>query len=926
MKKKKAGSPKKSPNREPKFLGWKTTDSDEISRRRWRGRTEIFDIENTEPACGHYGTFSVGSSSGSSYAVEIRDLESLQNSCPCRDFEINGLGTCKHIEGVLHRLRESGKRVFASAAKAGSPRVEVFSAGWEADSVSIMWPTEPVAPEIKGRIKRLSEELGGDGAENALSALRDLENANPGALRVSALLDHWVGRHGDKERARQRRERFLRDVEEGRRTLDVLRFPLFPYQRDGMLHLVFGERALLADDMGLGKTVQALAACVLLRELESIERVLVVCPASLKSEWKEQIQGATEGLSSRTVSGRREIRLAQYSEGAFFTLVNYEQIMSDGEDIQKIVNPDVIILDEAQRIKNWRTKTAAAVKSLRSRFAFVLTGTPLENRIDEIYSIVEYLDPKILGPLFRFNRDYYVLDERGRPAGYQNLDILGERVRTVMLRRRKDEVEDELPDRTLNNYFTDMTDEQRKRYEDHESNMVRIAGRAKHRPLTPEEFKRLQLELACMRMTCDTPYILDPHIRDCPKLEELERVLEEMLEDAQRKIIIFSEWVRMLDLVRQRLGDLDVDFALHTGSVPQNRRRAEINRFKQDPTCRLFLSSESGGTGLNLQVASAVINLDLPWNPAKLEQRIARAWRKNQQRSVTVVNLVSRDSIEHRMLYLLEQKQALADAVIDKRGDAKKLDIPTGRKAFLERLEKVLGQETEDASARKDPVETVLSDLRERFGSGLLMAELRQCEGGGKSILAVLENTREETASFDWGEGLAVEFISRENYETIRRLEAAGHLSFSSGRLRILHETREENDQAGRKRDEALRLLEAADRQQRMAKLLAGGGFEAEAVAQAGEIAALALKALSTMVPTNGYSPQDAKEEKTPAEICERLAAETELLPPDLYYKALRLCEPEADGAMGEETPERFSNELTEAEALLEHAREIIAE
>ena len=906
-----------SPEREPKFLGWKTTDTDEIARRQWRGRTEVFDIENSEPAYGRYGTFKVRSSSASVYTVEIRSLSEAENCCPCRDFETNSLGTCKHIEGVLHHLRKGGKRAFNAAAKTGSPRVEIFSSGWDADSVSVKWPKKPVPPGIEEQTGKLARKLSTDGAKRALADLRDLEAANPGLIRVSGILDRWVKRRGEKNLARKRREKFLRDVERGRRTLDVLRFPLFPYQRDGMLHLAFGERALLADDMGLGKTVQALAACVLLRELESIERVLVVSPASLKSEWEEQIRAATEGLSSQVVSGRREIRLDQYAGGAFFTLVNYEQVMSDGDDIQRVVNPDVIILDEAQRIKNWRTKTASAVKRLRSRFAFVLTGTPLENRIDEIYSIIEYLDPKILGPLFRFNRDYYVLDDRGRPAGYKNLDLLSERIRSVMLRRRKDEVEDDLPDRTLNNYFTEMTREQRSRYDDHEYNMMRIAGRAKNRPLSPEEFKRLQLELACMRMTCDTPYILDPRVRDCPKLEELERVLEEILEDGDRKVIVFSEWVRMLDLVRERLGDLDLDFALHTGSVSQDRRRAEINRFKRDPACRLFLSSESGGTGLNLQAASAVINLDLPWNPAKLEQRIARAWRKNQQRSVNVINLVSRDTIEHRMLYLLEQKQAVADAVIDKRGDLKKLDIPTGRRAFLERLEKVLGEKTEDRADRKDPVDTALAALLERFGSRLFLAELRRGEGGGRSILAVLERTADETASLDDGNGLSVEFISRGNYEAVRRLEAAGHLSFSAGCLRVLHETAEkEDDPTERRRQEALRLLEASDRQQRMARLLAGGGFEAEAAAQAKEITELAVKALAAMSPSqNG--------EESPAEICERLC-ETEILPSDLSRRALRLCEP-LEGEEEEDADGGPSKDLAEAEALLEHARGIIA-
>ena len=119
--------------------------------------------------------------------------------------------------------------------------------------------------------------------------------------------------------------------------------------------------------------------------------------------------------------------------------------MTDRRELLETLRPDLVILDEAQRIKNWQTKTANAVKRLDSRYAFVLTGTPLENRIDEIYSIVQFLDPELLGPLFRFNRDFYELDERGRPIGHRNLDVLAERVSSVMLRRRKEDVENELP-------------------------------------------------------------------------------------------------------------------------------------------------------------------------------------------------------------------------------------------------------------------------------------------------------------------------------------------------------------------------------------------------------------------------------------------------------------------------------------------------
>ena len=323
--------------------------------------------------------------------------------------------------------------------------------------------------------------------------------------------------------------------------------------------------------MGLGKTVQAIAACEILAREKGIARVLVVSPTSVKAEWEEQI-ARFASRTTRFVAGLYPERVKIYQDPApaFFTLVNYEQVVRDADLINTHLKPDVVILDEAQRIKNWQTKTARKVKSLSAPHAFVLTGTPLENRIDETYSIVQYLDPEIFGPLFRFNRDFYQLDDRGRPAGYKNLDALHQRLGGVMLRRRKRDVEDELPGRTEKTFFVPMADEQAERYADYEYRARRLASIAERRPLTKEEFDRLQKYLACMRMICDTPAILDPECRVCPKLEELEGVLGELLEEPGRKVIIFSEWVKMLELVRELAREMGFGHAWHTGSVPHS--------------------------------------------------------------------------------------------------------------------------------------------------------------------------------------------------------------------------------------------------------------------------------------------------------------------------------------------------------------------
>ena len=144
-------------------------------------------------------------------------------------------------------------------------------------------------------------------------------------------------------------------------------------------------------------------------------------------------------------------------------------MLADALEVNQRLRPDIVVLDEAQRIKNWSTKTTQAIKRLRSRYAFILTGTPIENRIDELYSLMDFLNPSLLGPLFRFNREYYDLDDRGRPAGYRNLDKLHERIKPHMLRRRKADVETELPERSDRNHFVPLSAEQQGEYDGHES-------------------------------------------------------------------------------------------------------------------------------------------------------------------------------------------------------------------------------------------------------------------------------------------------------------------------------------------------------------------------------------------------------------------------------------------------------------------------
>jgi hypothetical protein len=571
---------------------WRTTDEEEIALRQQRAREEQPNIRNLDRANPIFSQFHVHSRSGMVYQVEIRSIASKRCACTCVDFRTNGLGTCKHVEAVLLYLKARFPKLFTAAKQDESDRIDIV-VDRARESLRIENPAPPFP-------KPIAEMFAGDGVlktgYDPEELVGRLKNFRPSTLWISQEISPWLEQRRRRIEQVSLRRDYEQKVQAGIYPPNETLVPLFPYQREGMLHLAFNERALLADEMGLGKTIQAIAACALLHRLGKAARTLVITPASLKIEWEEQIQRFTR-LPYQIVFGRRSERLRTFQNPPFFTLVNYEQMVRDALDVNRLLQPDVIVLDEAQRIKNWNTKTAQAIKRLKSRFAFVLTGTPIENRIDELYSIVDFLDPNVFGPLFRFNREFYQLDERGRPAEYRNLQQLHERVRPLLLRRRKAEVETELPGRTDRNLFVSLNASQSLAYAVHEASVARLLAQARRRPLTKQENERLMRELAMMRTICDTNYILDPSDRTSPKIDELGKVLEECLSEPDTKVVIFSEWERMLELVRQRLREMKMGFAWHTGSVAQRRRRAEIQMFKGDASCRAFVSTDSGGVG-----------------------------------------------------------------------------------------------------------------------------------------------------------------------------------------------------------------------------------------------------------------------------------------------------------------------------------------
>ncbi len=822
----------------------KTIEEKEIDFRAERAQQTRFRITVLDEVHFPFTDYETVGDTNVRYTVEIRSLSDKINSCNCPDHRVNMLGTCKHIEGTLNFIRAQGKRKFKAHAELGSSRAEIFLHP-KTKEACIQWPQQEVhLDEVRSLLSPYAS-TGQTQLVNPVMGVATLDHTLRGAsqevvskIRLSQHLVDWTARLQQIQDSEDDRKQFLADVEAGKRSLQMLSCNLLPYQEEGMLHLAFQRRAILADEMGLGKTIQAIAACELLRRLNGTRRVLVVTPASLKGEWEEQI-ARFSGLPTLIVRGSRADRLMAYKQDSFFYLVNYEQVRSDHDEIQALMAPDVIVLDEAQRIKNWPSKTSWAVKQVKTSYAFVLTGTPIENRIDEIYSIMQVVDPYILGPLYKFQQDFYQFDERQKPVGYKNLDELHRKLKPVVLRRRKKDVEEQLPERTINNFLVTMDPEQALRYKAYSDQTARLLAILKKRPLNLEEQKKLQRLLACMRMVADTPYILDEECRECPKLRELEEILLEFTLDQDNKLIIFSEWERMLFLVRELVEGLGIDYAWHSGSVSQDQRRQDIKRFKEDPNCRIFLTTDSGSTGLNLQVANVVINLDLPWNPAKLEQRIARAWRKNQVRRVQVINLITENTIEHRMLSMLAQKQAVADVVLDALGDSTEMPLPSASQhAFVDQLEQLIVPQYQITARKKEDKpspEQLKQNILARHSDRIQLLEIRN-----ESVLAVVDKIDPEIrASLSEAVQGAVEVLDLDTFTALRRLVTAGLIQFGTDKQVLfqsdLLQTSQRNHH-GQKLEQATALYKETERKLKMISLLKTGGFIAEALPYAREI------------------------------------------------------------------------------------------
>lgn len=598
------------------------------------------------------------------YKVALRSDDNSLNYCSCYDFKTNQLGTCKHIEAVLMFIRKR-----PSLRKAlNQPYSTTYSS---------MYMEYRGERKIKFRIGTENESeynklfkpyIDKTGCLNA-KGFEEIDMIIQKALQMNASFRCYEDALSHIIQLREKKERksFLAPYFKQNKLPEIrsLKVKPYPYQTEGILFCAAAGRSILADDMGLGKTIQAIAAAQLLHEHRQVQKVLIICPTSLKYQWQSEIEKFTTAATT-VVEGNYLSREKLYKkEDSLYKIASYNMAVNDLELINEY-QPDLIILDEAQRIKNWQTKISRSIKKLHSKYALVLTGTPLENKLQELYSLVQFIDPLHLGSLHSFISTYEQTDETGKVIGYQNLHEVKAGLKHILLRRTKKEVLRQLPVRTDKNLFVSVTGEQRAIHNDYAEIVRKIINRWKKMGFLKEEDRqRLMIALNMMRMVCNSTYIIDQETNYQTKLDELFDILEEVITAGEEKIVIFSQWERFTRLIAAQLDAQKIGYANLNGNIPSHKRKDLFDRFNNDDSCRVFLSTDAGGVGLNLQAGSVLFNMDLPWNPAVLEQRISRIYRQGQKRNVKIINFIARNTIEHGMLGKLRFKRALADGILD---------------------------------------------------------------------------------------------------------------------------------------------------------------------------------------------------------------------------------------------------------------------
>lgn len=448
------------------------------------------------------------------------------------------------------------------------------------------------------------------------------------------------------------------------------------YQKDGVkwLNTIYkcDLGGILADEMGLGKSLQTITFIKQILKEKPLAKIIIVVPTALVYNWEKEFAKFAPQLKyvavSDTVAKRQEIFANKDKYNIFIT--SYGLIRNDKDEYEDM-NFELCVVDEAQNIKNYQATMTREIKKIKAKCKIALTGTPVENNVTELWSIFDFIMPGYLNSVVKFREKYNIKDVDEK--GLEVLNNLSNQIKPFILRRKKSDVVKSLPKKIENKIYIDLPDKQKMLYmkvlkdtKKEMDEMIRDGGFEKSR------MKILQLLMKLRQICIDPSVMYENYTGDRVKIDELLRVVKESI-DNNHKILIFSSFKRVLDNVKELFAKNNITYYMIDGSVKSKDRMDMVDKFNNDDTNCFLITLKSGGTGLNLTGADTVIHLDIWWNPQVENQATDRAHRIGQTKTVSVIKLVTKGTIEERIIELQDKKKILSENLIEGKSDSESL-------------------------------------------------------------------------------------------------------------------------------------------------------------------------------------------------------------------------------------------------------------
>ena len=493
-----------------------------------------------------------------------------------------------------------------------------------------------------------------------------LDILTPLGFRVtSEILEYY-----DKAKKKKRKIKRIKAGEFTEAEEELLKstnLPLFDFQKIGAGFLVTTKSSLLGDEPGVGKSIQSLAAIL----INESKKNLIFCPPTLKLNWEDEIKKWNINKKIIIISGNKKQREKQWSEDADFYIINYELLLRDILYIRKI-EWDYIIADEATRVSNPKTKQSKLIKTIKAKYRIALTGTPLSNSIQDVWNILDFCTPNLLGTYWQFTKKYCDKDRFGNIIGYKNLSELKKHIADNMLRRRKKDVLHELPERLYETLYIEFDPEERKIYEAIRDEIVEeLKEYEVNRVLNDKYLSNALVKMVRLKQAADSIELISNHTFSS-KVNALKELLTDIIHE-DNKVLVFTQFSQMADILMRELKQYKP--LLISGKVKQEDRHKNAEAFQNNNINKIMIMTEAGGFGLNLQRANYIVHYDLPWSISKMEQREGRAHRIGQTSNLTVFRLIAQNTIDEYVLKILHRKQKLSEDILSDKEKARKVKI-----------------------------------------------------------------------------------------------------------------------------------------------------------------------------------------------------------------------------------------------------------